>query len=125
MTRIVRSVSDPGTAIAARLAGLELESFVPELSVREIDSIVKMDSGRTIIMGGLMQDRAEGTQQSIPLLGELPLVGNLFRAQRDLNKKTEMVIMLKATIVGNNPKLDQTDKDLYNSMGQDRHPFEL
>lgn len=125
MTRVVRTVSDPAVALVAQQNNLDIESLIPELSIREIDSIVKMDSGKTIIMGGLLQDRAEGTQQSVPVLGEIPLIGTLFRAQRDTTRKTEMVIILKATVVGNSPKPDATDRELYNQMGRDRHPFDL
>jgi MSHA biogenesis protein MshL len=125
ITRVIDTVNDPAVTIAAAESGLSnLQSPVPELSVREIDSVVKMNSGKTIIMGGLMQDRTEGTQQAIPVLGEIPVLGNLFRSSIDSTAKTEMVIMLKATVMGA-PLPDETDKDLYEKMGQDRHPFKL
>jgi MSHA biogenesis protein MshL len=125
ITRVVDSVNDPAVTIAAANAGIPgLQNPVPELSVREIDSVVKLHSGKTILMGGLMQDRADGTQESIPGLGELPVIGNLFRAHVDNAQKTEMVIMLQATVVGT-PEPDAADKEMYQNMGQDRHPFKM
>src|SRR5690606_35882609 len=80
ITRIVRTVSDPGAFIAS---GGTIENLVPELSVREIDSIVKMQSGSAIVMGGLMQDRTSSQQLGIPVLGEAPIIGPIFRNRRD------------------------------------------
>lgn len=121
ITRIVRSVSDPA---AAYISGGDIENLVPELSVREIDSVVRMRSGSTIVMGGLMQDRTDSRQQGIPVLSETPLIGPLFRHQLDGIRKTEMVIMLRATVSDqSNP--DETDKELYKKMSNDRHAFDM
>ena len=122
ITRVVRSVSDPATRIAAQAAGLNLESFVPELSIREMDSMVKMQSGSVIVMGGLMQDRTDNRQVGVPVLSEIPVIGAAFRSQRDTVRKTELVVMLRAQVL-DNATPDATDKDLYKTMGQDRHPF--
>jgi general secretion pathway protein D len=126
ITRVVNTVADPAAAYIASLTpgGSSIQSLVPELSVREIDSMVKMSSGSTIVMGGLMQDRNQSQQVAVPVLGEVPILGNLFRSQLDGNKKTEMVVMLRA-IVADSPKPDATDKDLYNKMGMDRHPSSM
>lgn len=121
ITRVVRTVSDPAAFIAS---GGDIENLVPELSIREIDSVVKMRSGSTIVMGGLMQDRADSRQQGVPVLSETPLLGPLFRNQRDGIRKTEMVIMLRAT-VADQPGADETDKTLYKKMSNDRRPWTL
>lgn len=121
ITRVVRTVSDPGVRM---MSGGEIESFVPELSIREIDSIVKMASGSTVIMGGLMQDRVDSRQVGVPVLSEIPLVGAAFRNQRDAIRKTEMVIMLRAVVV-DQARPDKTDREIYKNMAEDRHPLPL
>jgi MSHA biogenesis protein MshL len=121
ITRVIRTVSDPGALI---ISGGDVENLVPELSVREMDSIVRMHSGATIIMGGLMQDRTDSVQQGVPVLDEAPIIGPLFRSQRDGIRKTEMVILLRAVVV-DTPKPDQTDKELYKELSADRRPFSL
>jgi general secretion pathway protein D len=120
VTRIVSQISAP----AASFLGIGAENLVPELSVRTIDSVVRMRSGETVIMGGLMQDSTNGEQVSTPILGETPIIGPLFRNQRDRIKKTEMVIFLRATVV-NSAKPDDTDKDLYKKLSGDRRPFPM
>lgn len=124
ITRVVRTVADPAVALIAQQSNLNIESLVPELSIREIDSMVKMNSGTAIIMGGLMQDRSDNNNVSVPGLGEIPVFGSLFRSKREITRKTEMIIMLRAVVI-NNAKPDQTDRELYNNLAQDRRPFPL
>ncbi len=100
--------------------------MIPELNVQEIDSVIKVNSGQGVIMGGLLQDRSETSQTGVPVLGELPGVGTLFRKSNNLVQKTELVILLKATIL-NSPSdtVHGTDRDLYRTFSSDRRPFRL
>jgi MSHA biogenesis protein MshL len=67
--------------------------------VRESDSIVKAKSGQVIVIGGLMRNQRRDTDYKTPLLGDIPLVGNLFKSQRRTERKTELVILLKPVVV--------------------------
>lgn len=126
VTRIARYVPDPAVAFIAAQNNLQIESRIPVLNVQEMDSVVRMNSGQAIVMGGLMQDRAESTQQGVPVLSEIPLFGAAFRNTGDRISKTELVVFLKATIIdGANGTADQTDKDLYNKFSGDRRPLNL
>jgi MSHA biogenesis protein MshL len=121
ITRVVGQVDDPAVAYVAGTTGLK--NSIPVIAVREMDSVVKMRSGETIVMGGLMQDSNQSSQTGVPVLSEIPLVGSLFRSQADLTRKTELVVMIKATVV--TPKPDKTDKELYEKFGGDRRPFAM
>ncbi len=129
VTRITEYVNDPGVAFAVADAGLPanaISSPVPVVNVQEFDSVIQMNSGQPIVMGGLIQDRASGQQNAVPVLGEVPLLGGLFRNQSDKVEKTELVVLMKATILdGNNGSVHPTDKDLYRTFSQDRRPFDL
>lgn len=126
ITRKIAEVNDPAVAFQAGVAGVDITSAVPVMNVQEMDSIINMHSGQAIIMGGLMQDRAQSTQQGIPVLGEVPLLGSLFRNQGDRIQKTELVIFLKATILDDGKSnVSETDKDLYKKFGSDRRPLDL
>jgi MSHA biogenesis protein MshL len=125
VTRVVSSVADPGVAFVAAEAGTTIESLIPQVNVQEIDSVIRINSGEAIVMGGLMQDRTESEQNSLPGLGELPIAGSLFRNQTDRIQKTELVIFLKATIVENGNTVHDADRDLYRKFSKDRHPFKL
>ncbi len=69
--------------------------------VRESDSIVKARSGQIIVIGGLMRESSRKETFSTPVLGRIPGLGALFRTQRDVNSKTELVILLKPIVVDN------------------------
>lgn len=128
ITRVVGTVSDPGVAfVASTIPGASnLRSNIPEVNVQEIDTVINVRSGQAMVMGGLLQDRAVNTQESVPVLGEVPMLGNLFKKKSDLISKTELVIFLKATILeAPENSVDDTDKDLYRAFSGDRHPLKL
>ena len=103
---IVSEVSDQ-----LKTLGLGEDEFVLPLAltnVRESDSIVRTNSGKVIVIGGLMQNRISEETTSTPLLGDIPFVGNLFKQTRERQVKSELVILLKAHVVDNN----QTDNEL-------------
>lgn len=132
ISRIDSSVADPGVAFVIANSGLtgtaaaNLQNLVPNVSVQEFDSVVKIKSGDVVIMGGLLQDRTESEQSGVPVLAEAPLFGGLFRKQQDKISKTELVVFLKATILDNaGQTIHQTDRDLYRIFSQDRRPLPL
>ena len=68
-------------------------------AIRESDSIVRAKSGQLIVIGGLMQNTTREDTGSVPLLGDIPFFGSLFRQTRQSAKKSELVIMLKPIVV--------------------------
>jgi general secretion pathway protein D len=126
VTRIVEYVDDPSVQFVTAANGITgVASRVPVVNVQEMDSVVKMNSGQAIVMGGLMQDRTQGVQNGVPVLSEVPIFGGLFRNQVDEISKTELVVFLKSTIIdGENGTIHQTDKDIYNRFSGDRRPLE-
>lgn len=128
VTKITEYVDDPAVAyIAATVpGGADISSQIPVVNVQEVDSVVKMGSGQMIVMGGLLQDSSSSSSEALPVLGEAPVIGNLFRNQGDKVSKTELVIFLKATILNDaGESVHQTDKDIYRVFGQDRRPGKL
>jgi len=127
VTRITGFENDPAVAFAVANADIDTDitSPVPVVNVQEFDSVIQMNSGQAIVMGGLIQDRMASTQNAVPVLGEMPLVGGLFRNQGDKIEKTELVILIKATIVEGMNTIHNTDKDLYRSFSQDRRPLDM
>jgi MSHA biogenesis protein MshL len=75
-------------------------------TVRETDSIVRAKSGQIIVIGGLMQESTEQRQASVPVLGDIPALGRLFRHTREVTSKTELVILLRPVVVENDAAWD-------------------
>lgn len=126
VTRIVDTVPDPAIAFVAAGLADPISSQIPIVNIQEMDSVVKMNSGQALLMGGLMQDRTNSAQQGVPVLSEIPLIGSAFRNQVDKVSKTELIVFLKATIVdADNHVIDKADKDLYKRFSGDRRPLRL
>ena len=68
-------------------------------TVRESDSVVHAENGQIIVIGGLMQENREESKQGVSLLSEIPYIGNAFRENKGTGKKSELVILLKPTII--------------------------
>ncbi len=69
-------------------------------SIRESDSIIHAHSGDVVVIGGLMKTSTHDQVSKVPLLGDIPGLGNLFRNINKVQQKTELVILLKPTVVG-------------------------
>ena len=116
MIGIVPYISDTGeitmaiTPIVSDLIRLEdktlgkvgeniIQISLPTVDLRELSTTVRVKDGEMVIIGGLMQKKEVSEDSKVPLLGDIPLIGYLFRSRERLDEKTELVIMLKPTIV--------------------------
>lgn len=133
VTRVVDFIGNPASAAAVALAQAdtevslgELRTEVPELSVQEFDSIIKLNSGEVAVLGGLLEDRVESQREGVPVLSEVPMVGSLFRSQGDRIVKSELVILIKTTILKSaSESVHDTDRQIYKKFSGDRRPFDL
>lgn len=88
--------------------------------IRESDSIVKARSGQVIVIGGLMRETRKRQDYKMPLLGDVPGIGRLFRSERDQAKTVELVILLRPMVVTDNdwPRLVQEPTDRLDQLTQ-------
>lgn len=75
--------------------------------IRESDSVVRARSGQVIVLGGLMQKSNRANNSKQPLLGDVPLLNLFFRSKSRTTAKTELVILLKPIVVGDDVWQDQ------------------
>jgi type II secretory pathway component GspD/PulD (secretin) len=76
---------------------------IPITASREADSTIKMKDGETIAIGGLLREEELKTISKIPILGDLPLLGQLFRHKDSLKRKSEVTIFLTARVAKEQP----------------------
>jgi general secretion pathway protein D len=95
ISRIIGYVKDP----AVTLVDNRVVSEVPEVQVREVESILKVASGQIGVLGGLMQDTLDKSTEGIPGLSRVPLLGNLFSYRDDIASKTELIIFLRPVVI--------------------------
>lgn len=104
----------------------EPDNLVPNVSVQEFDSVLKMRSGEVAILGGLLRDKTSNTTTGAPILGELPIMGALFRNKGDKIEKTELIVLIRATVLETaSDGVHQTDKDMFKTFSNDRRPFPM
>lgn len=95
------TVSDVTEKIKSlKVAGTTDELPLAFSEVRESDSVVKARSGQVIVIGGLMRSSRRSADYRTPVLGDVPVLGNLFKSQRRTEVKTELVILLRPVVVG-------------------------
>jgi MSHA biogenesis protein MshL len=72
---------------------------VPIISVREADTLVRVHERETIVIAGLMEERVRREERRVPVLGDLPGVGPLFRGRTTSRRKTDLIILLTPTVM--------------------------
>ena len=85
---------DPNPSIPAGV-----KNYVPQIRTREIDSVMRVTSGEVAVLGGLMEDGVNWKTGRVPILGQIPLVGELFNTRNNAATKSELVIFLRPIII--------------------------
>ena len=88
----------------------------PTTNKRSIESNVLVADGSIVVLGGLLQDEYSGNQEKIPLLGDLPVVGNLFKSETRSRKKTNLMVFLRPVVVRDAAATDALSLDRYELM---------
>jgi MSHA biogenesis protein MshL len=86
-----------------KIVTLNQEQFVLPLAqsnIRESDTVIRAKSGEIVVIGGLMQSIISDSVSKTPLLGDIPILGNLFKNKQNSEVKKELVILIKPTVVG-------------------------
>ncbi|HJW04104.1 MAG TPA: pilus (MSHA type) biogenesis protein MshL [Azospira sp.] len=78
---------------------LTIPNNVPQLRTREIESVMRIASGDVAVLGGLMEDSIDYKTNRIPLLGQIPLFGEIFTNRDNVTRKTELVIFLRPIVI--------------------------
>jgi general secretion pathway protein D len=117
ISRVLRFVNDPNPSLANPCGipvpfggcGINpISSPVPEIQVREMESVLQIGSGQTVILGGLMQDSVRRDREQIPGADQIGFVGELFRFRDERVTKSELVIFLRPTVI-TNPSLESDE----------------
>lgn len=84
---------------------------------REIRTVVQVDAGQIVVLGGLIQDTIERTDAGIPGLRRIPLAGRLFRSEGTLRRRTNLMVFLRPTIVNTAEQAEALTRERYNRLG--------
>jgi len=98
ISRFIKSVNDPNPQ-------LTIVNAVPQIAVREMESVLRITEGQVGVLGGLMTDETKDNNAGLPGAKNVGFFGNLFKTTSAEYTKTELVIFLKPTII-RNPSID-------------------
>lgn len=88
----------------------------PVTAKRSAQTVVSMNSGTTVVIGGLIRDDTTRVTQQVPIVGNLPIVGPLFRSQRDRLQKTNLLIFITPRIMTSEEQLVEATNELRQEM---------
>lgn len=93
-TRLIKFVTDPNPSIPPGIPNL-----VPQLRMREMESLIKVNSGQMAVLGGLIEDSVNDVEDTIPIINSIPILGSLFSSRNRNNTKTELVVFLRPIVI--------------------------
>ena len=85
----------------------------PTTSKRSIESNVVIDDGQILVLGGLIQDKYDESKSKVPLLGDLPFVGALFRSESRKKTRTNLMVFLRPTVMRDAASANRLSLDRY------------
>jgi general secretion pathway protein D len=83
---------------------------------RSIESNVLVEDGGIVVLGGLLQDEYSGNQEKVPGVGDVPLLGNLFKSETRSRKKTNLMVFLRPVVLRDGAQTDELSLDRYDLM---------
>lgn len=117
ISSVIRYIPDPNPSLFNPTTGAPLVDptkyqGIPEIQIREMESLLQISSGNIAVLGGLMQDLIRKNTDKVPGLSDVPLLGKAFTLVNDNNTKTELVIFLRPTVI-TNPSLESDELATY------------
>ena len=88
-------------------------------NLRSIEGVVQVDDGQVVVLGGLITENVVDTVSWVPVLGKIPLIGNLFRSKGKKVEKRNLMVFLKPRIIRSPEELAKYSKTKYNAVRRD------
>ena len=120
--KVTPQVAEGGTVKLK--AFLEVSSVVPTTTAvksvdlitnkRSIENTVLVDDGQIVVIGGLISDDSKNNESKVPLLGDIPFLGNLFKYQTKNRDKTNLMVFLRPTVLRDGKAVNQLTGERYN-----------
>lgn len=77
----------------------QAQSLTPTISQRKVSSTVSVTNGQTVMLGGLISERQQRGRDGVPILGDIPLIGDAFRSNQNAASRTELIILIKPQVI--------------------------
>ena len=94
----------------------------PTISQRRVKTTVTVNDGETIVLAGLMKDDATRDREQVPLLGDIPLIGNVFKSKNDTIKRTELLISITPQVIRDRQQIDDVTAEYRDNLNFSTRP---
>ncbi|MDN7429758.1 type II secretion system secretin GspD [Burkholderia sp. AU45388] len=101
------------TEDSAVVSGTTNAQTGPTFTKRSIQSTILADNGEIIVLGGLMQDNYQVSNSKVPLLGDIPWIGQLFRSESKQRQKTNLMVFLRPVIISDHSTAQEVTANRY------------
>ncbi|AFQ46519.1 general secretion pathway protein D [Burkholderia cepacia GG4] len=101
------------TEDSAVVSGTTSAQTGPTFTKRSIQSTILADNGEIIVLGGLMQDNYQVSNSKVPLLGDIPWIGQLFRSESKQRQKTNLMVFLRPVIISDRSTAQEVTANRY------------
>ncbi|HEX6735624.1 MAG TPA: secretin N-terminal domain-containing protein [Azonexus sp.] len=101
ITSVAETIQDPNPnlRVGTGLTATTIQNLIPVIRTKEIESVMRVASGNIAVLGGLMEDKIDFRNQRVPLLGQIPLLGEVLNNRNNAARKTELVILLRPVVI--------------------------
>jgi general secretion pathway protein D len=106
ITKIVGQIQDPNPGLiivnSNPLLGstsTQIPSRIPVVQTREFETVLRVASGQTTVLGGLMQDSFKATRDGLPIFSKIPVFGDAVSYRNDAGKKSELVVFIRPIVI--------------------------
>lgn len=107
----VGTVQEPNVDLQE--AGITNE--IPVVQRRTFETVMKIKSGETMVLGGLIQNSTSNTETGVPFFMDIPVLGHFFKSTSRSENVTETVVFIKATILNSRSGVSEKDQEFYNN----------
>ena len=103
--RIIMDLAIKSDTVGAQVANV-LGGTIPSIDTRKINTQVLVDNGETVVLGGIYEQTTNQLVTKVPLQGDIPLIGSVFRNKRNVSTKRELLIFITPRIISESLSVD-------------------
>jgi len=93
------TIASPGSPIQFNSGGLTINTLTPLIRRELTSGLIRLRDGQSLILSGIIQERQQSSETKVPVLGDIPILGALFRSRTNRNDRSEVIILLTPKII--------------------------
>ena len=96
---VAPTIAQPGPQIPFNSGGATINQLTPLITRELLSGLIRLRDGQSLILSGIIQERQQSSETKVPILGDIPILGALFRSRTNQNSRSEVIILLTPKII--------------------------